>query len=126
MSLAPVASDCRLCDSSRFFLRVGHLHLPIAYASSSTLTLANSCPSSIDKLAPPPVLTCETSSLNPICLIAAALSPPPMMLVSEPCATAQAAQVPCHYCRQGREMGVTACSQRHTKLRHLQLTRSNT
>ena len=36
-------------------------------ASSSNSTAANFSPSSIDKLAPPPVLTWETLSANPIC-----------------------------------------------------------
>ena len=38
-----------------------------SYASSRISTLANFCPSSIARLAPPPVLTCDTCSANPIC-----------------------------------------------------------
>ena len=51
-------------------------------ALSSNSTALNFSPSSIARLVPPPVLTCETASAKPSCSIAAALSPPPMMLVA--------------------------------------------
>jgi hypothetical protein len=57
-------------------------------ASSSRSTASKFLPSSISRLAPPPVLMCETLSANPSCWIAAALSPPPMMLMLSPSAIA--------------------------------------
>ena len=51
------------------------------HLSSRRSTASNFWPSSIARLAPPPVLTCETRSAKPSCSMAAALSPPPMMLV---------------------------------------------